>query len=128
MPRHQEQTPFIIVIVGIGRDAEIMLLGEETLVGRTKVGRVVEVGVLAHGDHPSLDGTTTRHLTIGRSGSDLLTLIEHVVKAEDSIQMQSLKGTEVSTQTCTEADLLRPATELPREVAVLATWVGEELL
>ena len=97
MPRHGEQAPFIVVVVGIGRDAEIMLLGEETLVGRTKVGRVVEVGVLAHGDHPSLDGTATRHLTVGRSGSDLLVLIEHVVKTEDSIQLQSLEGTEVGT-------------------------------
>ena len=128
MPRHREQTPFIIVIVGIGRDAEIVLPGEEMLVGRTKIGRVVEVGVLAHGDHPSLDGTATRHLTIGRGGSDLLTLIEHVVKSEDSIQLQPLEGTEVSTQTCTEADLLRPATELPREIAVLAPRIGEELL
>ena len=97
MPRHREQTPFIIVVVGIGRDAEIVLLGEETLVGRTKIGRVVEVGVLPHGDHPSLDGTATRHLTISGGGSDLLTLIEHVVKAEDSIQLQSLEGTEVGT-------------------------------
>ena len=128
MPRHREQTPFIIVVVGIGRDAEIVLLGEETLVGRTEVSRVVEVGVLPHRDHPSLDRTATRHLTVGRSGSDLLTLIEHVVKAEDGIQLQPLKRTEVSTQTCAEADLLRPASELPREVAVLAPWVGEELL
>ena len=128
MPRHREQTTFAVVVVGIGRDAEIVLLGEETLIGRTKVGRVVEVGVLPHGDHASLDGTATRHLTIGRSGSDLLTLIEHVVKAEDSIQLHPLEGTEVSTQACTEANLLRPATELPREVAVLAPRVGEELL
>ena len=105
-----------------------MLLGEETLVGRTKIGRVVEVGVLAHGDHPSLDGTATRHLTIGRGGSDLLTLIEHIVKTEDSIQLHPLEGTEVSTQACTEANLLRPAAELPREVAVLAPRIGEELL
>ena len=105
-----------------------MLLGEETLVGRTKVGRVVEVGILPHGDHTSLDGTATRHLTIGRSGSDLLTLIEHVVKAEDSIQLHPLEGTEVSTQACAKANLLRPATELPREVTVLAPRVGEELL
>ena len=97
MPRHREQTPFIVVVVGIGRDTEIVLLGEETLVGRTEVSRVVEVGVLAHGDHPSLDGTATRHLTIGRGGSDLLALIEHVVKSEDSIQLQSLEGTEVGT-------------------------------
>ena len=128
MPRHREQPAFAVVIVGIGRDTEIVLLGEETLVGRTEVSRVVEVGILPHRDHPSLDGTATRHLTIGRGGSDLLTLIEHVVKSEDSIQLQSLEGTEVGTQTCAEADLLRPATELPREIAVLATWVGEELL
>ena len=128
MPRHREQAAFAVVVVGIGRDTEIVLLCEETLVGRTKIGRVVEVGVLAHGDHPSLDGTATRHLTISGGGSDLLALIEHVVKTEDSIQLHPLEGTEVSTQTCTEADLLRPATELPREVAVLATWVGEELL
>ena len=128
MPHHREQTPFIIVVVGIGRDAEIMRLGEEALVGRTKVSRVVEVGVLPHGDHPSLDGTATRHLTIGRGGSDLLTLIKHVVKAEDSIQLHPLEGTEVGTQACTEANLLRPATKLPREVAVLAPRIGEELL
>ena len=128
MPRHREQTAFAVVVVGIGRDAEIVLLGEEALIGRTKVGRVVEVGVLPHRDHPSLDGTATRHLTIGRSRSDLLALIEHVVKAEDSIQLHPLEGTEVSTQACAEANLLRPATELPREVTVLAPRVGEELL
>ena len=48
MPRHGEQAPFIIVVVGIGRDAEIVLLGEETLVGRTKIGRVVEISILPH--------------------------------------------------------------------------------
>ena len=48
MPRHGEQAPFIIVVVGIGRDTEIVLLGEETLIGRTEIGRVVEVGVLPH--------------------------------------------------------------------------------
>ena len=128
MPCHREQAAFAVVIVGIGRDAEVMLLGEKTLVGSTKVSRVVEVGILPHRDHPSLDRTATRHLTVGRGGSDLLALIEHIVKTKDSIQLHPLEGTEVSTQTCTEADLLRPATELPREVTVLATWVGEELL
>ena len=97
MPRHGEQAPFIIVVVGIGRDAEIVLLGEEALIGRTKVSRVVEVGVLPHRDHPTLNRTATRHLTVGRSGSDLLVLIEHVVKTEDSIQLQPLEGTEVGT-------------------------------
>ena len=104
-----------------------MLLGEEALIGRTKVSRVVEVGVLPHRDHPTLNRTATHHLTISGGGSDLLALIEHIVKSEDSIQLHPLEGTEVSTQACAEADLLRPASELPREVAVLAPWVGEEL-
>ena len=38
-----------------------------------------------------------RHLTISGGGSDLLALIEHVVKTEDSIQLQPLEGTEVGT-------------------------------
>ena len=128
MPRHREQAAFAVVVVGIGRDTEIVLLCEETLVGRTKISRVVEVGILPHRDHPSLDGTATRHLTIGRGGSDLLTLIEHIVKAEDSIQLHPLEGTEVSTQACAEADLLRPATELPREVTILASRVRVEFV
>ena len=97
MPRHREQTAFAVVIVGIGRDTEIVLLGEETLVGRTKIGRVLSRCSCPRRSS-SLDGTATRHLTIGRGGSDLLALIEHVVKSEDSIQLHPLEGTEVSTQ------------------------------